>query len=87
MKTPIESAGGWGEVYCNCTSKTTLHGGYGICDDLDSRTKYLGTNFNNSGMVYHFASTWKILGLEESLQTAQHHLHSNRSQQQATDPH
>lgn len=38
---PIESVGGWGELYYNCTSKTTLRCGYGVDDPLDSRLGFL----------------------------------------------
>lgn len=98
---PIESVGGWGELYFKWSNKTTLHGGYGIDDPLDSRlgffpggdiiggitlndvgwinvmhqvtdsfqlalevshrrTQYLNSTFDNSGMVYHMASTLKF---------------------------
>ena len=41
---PLESVGGWGELYYNWSKKTLFHGGYGIDDPLDSRLGFLTTS-------------------------------------------
>ncbi len=38
---PIESVGGWSEIYYHCSPKTTIHCGYGIDDPKDSRLGFI----------------------------------------------